>query len=51
MWIKWSVLKLCGLFLKQKSGYKTIQTQNKYEKKQQQKTKKQQKLTSVFIQQ
>jgi hypothetical protein len=33
MWT--SVHKLCGIFLKQKSGNKTtIQTQNKYKKKQ-----------------
>jgi hypothetical protein len=36
---KWSVPKVCGIFLKQTSGNKTtIQTQNKYKK--QQKTQK-----------
>jgi hypothetical protein len=37
---KWSVPKVCGIFLKQKSGNKTIiQTQNKYKKQQQKKQK------------
>jgi hypothetical protein len=30
--VNWSVPKLCGIFLKEISGFKTIQTQNKFKK-------------------